>query len=86
MVDTNWRIPVDQSDITTEVPQVSIGLAIVRMLSGFVTLIMLGGLGVLGIAYFADLDQIGWRDSCGISFIMLMMTAFYKAVLSNQRK
>jgi hypothetical protein len=87
MVDPNWRVPVDESEIFTplERNKVPIGSLMFRMLMGFITFVMLGGAGVFAIAHLAGLEQIGWQDSCGISFILIMLRALDKATFGKQQ-
>lgn len=86
MVDPNWRIPVDQSEVFTplEKNRTPIGGLMLKMLWGFLTFVGLGGAGVFGIAHLVGAEQIGWRDSCGISLILILLRALDKATFGRQ--
>jgi len=86
MVDPNWRIPVDESEVFTPLEQnrVPIGGLVLKMLWGFITFVGLVGAGVFGIANLAGAEQIGLLDSYGISLILILLRALDKTTFGKQ--
>lgn len=86
MVDPNWRIPVDESEIFSpvEVNSAEASGLLIKMLFGLVTFVMLGACGVFGIANLVGLDKVGWQESCGISGILILLRALDKATFGKK--
>lgn len=86
MVDPNWRIPVDESEVFTplEKNRVPIGSVLLKVLWGFIAFVGLLGAGVFGIANLAGAEQIGLLDSYGISLILILLRALDKATFGKQ--
>lgn len=86
MVDPNWRIPVDESEVFTplEKNRVPIGSVFLKVLWGFIAFVGLLGAGVFGIANLAGAEQIGLLDSYGISLILILLRALDKATFGKQ--
>lgn len=82
MVDPQWRIPVDKSEVFTPVEKNRV--PIIKMLWGFIVFVGLIGAGVFGIANLAGVEQIGLLDSYGISLILIMLRALDKATFGKQ--
>lgn len=82
----NWRIPVHESEILAPISppaKVPFMISFMKMLWGCLTLISFCAVGVFGIAYLLELEQVGYRDAVGISAILIFMRALDKVTFGK---
>lgn len=87
VVDPNFRVPVDESQVVgfrKGVQRKGVSVEIVwRTLMGLLTFVGLVGLGVFGIANLVEATDIGIRDSYGIALILLFFRALDKVTFGK---
>ena len=86
LVEPNWRIPVDDSEIVgspTSPVRVSPVMTFISKLWGGLVLICLFAWGVFGISHLLDLEQVGFRDALGISAILIFMRGLDKTTFGK---